>query len=83
MKIKSIIIVLVLFMGNVSFSQDCPNYKENREKIESEKVAFLTEKLDLSVKEAQVFWPTYNEYQKKREDILISKRKLARKVNKI
>ncbi len=32
------------------------------DRIESYKIAFITEKLDLSSKEAQAFWPVYNEY---------------------
>ena len=40
--------------------------KENHEKIKSLKVAFITEKLDLSSAEAQTFWPIYNDYQEKR-----------------
>lgn len=83
MKIRNfILIILLLFASNLSFSQDCPRYKENREKIESEKVAFLTDKLDLTVKEAQDFWPTYNEFQKKREKIFIERRKIHKSLIK-
>ena len=35
----------------------------NREKIRALKVAFITERLNLSPKEAQEFWPIYNAYQ--------------------
>jgi len=83
MKIRNFILLIVLlFASNLSFSQDCPRYKENREKIESEKVAFITDKLDLTIKEAQEFWPIYNEYQKKREDLFIEKRKLHKNLTK-
>ncbi len=37
------------------------------EKFEAEKIAFITQKLDLSVEEAQAFWPVYNEYSKAAE----------------
>ena len=77
-----IILIVILFISNTSFSQDCPRYKENREKIESEKVSFITEKLDLTVKEAQKFWPIYNEFQKKRDAIFIEKRTLHKKLTK-
>ncbi len=40
-----------------------------KEKVESMKIAFLTQKLDLTPDEAQKFWPVYNEFQKKREEI--------------
>ena len=35
------------------------------EKIEAMKVGFITNKLELSAKEAQLFWPLYNEYNQK------------------
>lgn len=38
--------------------------KDYFERVKSEKVAFFTDKLDLSPEEAQVFWPVYNEYWK-------------------
>lgn len=41
----------------------------NSEKIQKMKVTFLTEKLDLSVEEAQAFWPLYNEYENKKQEL--------------
>ena len=35
-----------------------------RERVRSEKIAFLTQEIDLTESEAQVFWPIYNEIQK-------------------
>ena len=35
-----------------------------RERVRAEKVAFLTDEIDLTESEAQVFWPIYNEIQK-------------------
>jgi len=35
-----------------------------REKIKALKIAYLTEKLDLSPSEAEKFWPLYHAYQK-------------------
>ena len=39
-----------------------------RERVRAEKVAFLTEEIDLTESEAQVFWPIYNEIQKSERD---------------
>ena len=39
-----------------------------RERVRSEKVAFLTQEIDLTESEAQVFWPIYNEIQKAERD---------------
>lgn len=38
-----------------------------RERIKTLKVAFITEQLQLSSKEAQLFWPIYNEHEEKME----------------
>jgi hypothetical protein len=42
---------------------------KNRDRVKALKVAFITEKLDLTQKEAQEFWPVYNEYEEKRANI--------------
>ena len=34
------------------------------EKIQALKIAFITQKLDLSAAEAEKFWPIYNEYER-------------------
>ena len=39
-----------------------------RERVRSEKVAFLTDEIDLTESEAQVFWPIYNQIQKEQRD---------------
>lgn len=38
-------------------------------KIEQQRIAFITTELDLSVEEAQVFWPIYNDYQNSKKEI--------------
>ena len=58
--------ISILFLAFFSFSalaqEDGPGDRE--EKIEALKRAFITEKLDLSVEEAEKFWPVYNAYDK-------------------
>ena len=62
-KINKTFLLLVLCTTTVFYGQR----KENHEKIKSLKVAFITEKLDLSSTEAETFWPIYNDYQEKRD----------------
>jgi coproporphyrinogen III oxidase len=50
-------IIFILSFSLLSFSQ------QNRDKIKTLKIAFITEKLDLSEKEAQQFWPVYNAFE--------------------
>lgn len=51
---KTIIITLALCFSLNIFAQE--------NKIKSLKIAFITEKLNLTEKEAQQFWPVYNAY---------------------
>src|SRR5690606_1178834 len=62
-KIK-IIAPLLFLVATLSLSSQ---EKQDWEKIKSLKVAFITEKLELTPKEAQSFWPIYNEHQSKKE----------------
>lgn len=39
------------------------NQEERMERLESAKIAFLTQRIDLSSREAEKFWPVYNQYQ--------------------
>lgn len=46
-----------------------------KEKIKAKKVAFITDKVGLTVEEAQVFWPLYNEFEQKRQAIYQRRKK--------
>lgn len=48
-----------------SFLKLFPQGGNKREKIEALRVAFITQKLNLTADESQKFWPVYNEYQDK------------------
>ncbi|WP_188627837.1 hypothetical protein [Pedobacter quisquiliarum] len=55
------IAMLLLFIPALLNAQDRGN---RNEEIESYKIAYLTQKLDLSSGEAKIFWPIYNDWQK-------------------
>jgi Spy/CpxP family protein refolding chaperone len=59
---RLIIPILTLFICFNAYSQ---RDGKMHERIKSQKVAFITERLDLSSKEAQKFWPIYNAFEKK------------------
>lgn len=72
--------ILILIPASV-FSQKGPpppNKSRQKENIESLKVAFITNKLDLTPEEAQQFWPVYNQYSDKLQE-LRKKRRLENK----
>jgi len=61
---KNILIVLfLLFSTTLMFGQRRPD----KEKIKSLKVAYITERLDLTSSEAQAFWPIYNAHEEQME----------------
>lgn len=73
MRLLLILICSVLVTTN-TFAQ-----KEKREQIKALKVSFITEKLNLTVKEAQSFWPIYNAYEQNMHEYRYSKMRKLRK----
>jgi hypothetical protein len=54
---------------NEKVSQQKVEHQKQKERIEAQRIAFITDKLELTPTEAQVFWPVYNEYDKKRHEL--------------
>jgi hypothetical protein len=54
---------------------------QNREKLESYKIAFFTQRLRLTPGEAEKFWPLYNDLQEKRAGIQAERQQLNRRSN--
>lgn len=67
-KVISVLCTLVLLSAGAFAQGSGPQRRGGdngwRERVRAEKVAFLTEEIDLTESEAQVFWPIYNEIQK-------------------
>lgn len=53
-----------------------------QEKVKAEKIAFLTSELDLTVAEAEAFWPVYNAMEKEKQELMESKFKTFKELNK-
>ena len=64
-KSKKLMLVVFLLTTTLFYAQHKPDWN----KIKTLKIAFLTERLDLSSKEAQDFWPIYNAYEEEREKL--------------
>lgn len=62
---KNLLLLILISIGSASLLMSQPHHggmsKEKREKVESMKVAFITQKLDITPDEAKVFWPVYNQ----------------------
>ncbi len=74
-----IVISLIIFLPrSLSYGQP-ENYMD---KIESIRIAFFTERLDLTTEEAQKFWPVYKDFSNRREKINEDRRLLFRYIMK-
>ena len=71
---KKLFPILLLFV-----SLNITAQHKNRERIKALKVSVITEKLDLSEKEAQQFWPIYNAHEKETSAIRFKEIKTIRK----
>lgn len=68
--IHSISLLFALFFTIHSlFGQNHQKQGGQGDRIQSHKIAFLTDRLDLTPEEATRFWPVYNEFSKKKQKI--------------
>lgn len=78
---KHLIVIVFFFCLPFALQAQRPM---DRKDIESYRIAFLTQKMDLSPEEAKIFWPIYTDWQKEqvelrkeRDEKMISFRKIA------
>lgn len=60
---KIALVVLLVWATSTAYAQN----QEALDKIESAKIALITERLELTPEQAEKFWPLYHEYSKERE----------------
>jgi hypothetical protein len=58
---KKYLLILILIFGNFSFVH--AQNGQRAEKVQELKIAFITQKLQLTSAEAEKFWPVYNSYE--------------------
>lgn len=82
------ILSLLIFTVLLSLHGFAQGNAGKKEALEAMKVAFITQKLNLTPEEAQVFWPIYNQYEteldalrKKRKDEKMSAMDDASKIS--
>ena len=64
----TIIISMLLGTGTASAHKNCEG--DWKQKMMSEKIAFLTVETGMTPEEAQAFWPLYNEINKKKDEAM-------------
>ena len=78
---KQILTLLCLFLI-ASVNAQIKIRKESREKIKALKIAYITEQLNLTEKEAEKFWPIYNAHEEKMHQFRMVERGKVRKTIK-
>lgn len=59
---KKFVLILTIFFSALTVLYAQGENDPRGEKIQALKIAFITQKLDLTADEAQKFWPVYNQY---------------------
>lgn len=77
---KTTVFITALLLICVVFNKALA--QEDIEKIRAKKIAFITQTIELTVEEAQIFWPVYNEYEQKLETLKIERRETMRELVK-
>lgn len=60
---KKYILILLATLGSFLYVKAQDDGAQRAEKIQALKIAFITQKLQLSTGEAERFWPVYNQYE--------------------
>lgn len=64
--------MILMTLSLISIAQNNPektNKQQLLEKIEAQRSAYITSKLDMTSEESTKFWPLYNEYSRKRMEL--------------
>ena len=80
MKIKAIII-LFLFIQGISAQNNKDQKGPIRDKIKAQRIAFITDRLNLSPDEATKFWPVYNQFSGELEEVKKQQNQLRKTTN--
>ncbi|BAX79517.1 hypothetical protein [Labilibaculum antarcticum] len=77
-----IILTLVLTFSTSGIAQEKEHgmHHQMSERFEAQKISFITQKLELTPDEAQLFWPLYNELGKKKKENREQAKTLFRKL---
>jgi hypothetical protein len=74
---RAAVLIFILILSIPRMQAQNPN----QERLNAYKIAFFTKRLNLTPREAEVFWPVYNEFQAKKTQIQQERVQLNRKFN--
>lgn len=76
MKTNKLLLLIILLLSIQSFSQ--AKFREKKEQIKALKVGFITNELSLTTDEAVKFWPIFNAFEERQNQIRFQKMKSFR-----
>jgi hypothetical protein len=76
---KKILVLLLIGLSFGAFAQHRDEADEGKnEKVAALKIAFITERLNLSSKEAELFWPVFNRFEQEMKAVRKKEKHAAR-----
>ncbi|WP_284652994.1 sensor of ECF-type sigma factor [Flavobacterium terrisoli] len=69
MRNNKILIAIIMLVSINTFAQGGRLLREKKEQIKAMKVAYITNELSLTSDEAAKFWPLYNAFEEKQQEI--------------
>ena len=76
MRTKKLFFAVAIIL--ISFQIQVTAQEKSADKIQSIKIAYITERLSLTPEEAEVFWPIYNNFENRKHEINHNERELAK-----
>ncbi len=71
---KKFILILIVFNAAFFAGKAQDDESKKAEKIQALKIAFITQKLELTSDEAQKFWPIYSQYENEMKQLLLERK---------
>lgn len=68
---------ILLSVSSIAMAQNRENHFDF-EKFKADKIAFITEAINLTPAEAEKFWPVYNEFEKKKWELMSERHEMER-----
>ena len=69
-----ILLVSLMVFAISSNAQETQSKLDKEQEFKSQKIAFFTNKIGLTPEEAQIFWPVYNNYWAKKNEIIANRK---------
>ena len=80
---RNLVLLSALFAFTFSFSQEGNKKGQKREAIKQQKIAFITQEVGFTEKEAEKFWPKYNQMEEETKELRGKTKELKKSMKEI